>query len=473
VRISVLGLGYVGLVTAACTAKWGNHVVGVDSDAERVRALEAGEVPIFEPNLSELVAEGLAAGRLRVGSDAVAAVVDADLVMVAVGTHDGNGGWQSKTLRGCLTTVVPHLGDDAVLVIRSTIPPGSLAQLHDDVRRLRLAAGRPPVALLCNPEFTREGSAVHDFLCPDRVVIGVLDDPDARGRERMAELYAPVDAPKLVLDGVDALLSKLGANLFLATKISFANELARLCDAFGARVEEVTRAMSYDTRIGGGFLRAGVGYGGSCLPNQVSMMAKDAAALGVPTPLLSAVKTVNERQRDALIDHLDRLLAGVDAKRIALLGLSFKPDTDDLRDAPSLDIAARLIRAGATVVAYDPMESARTKAARIVEGLEISASAAEACDGADAIALVTEWPEFSRLDWAATGARMRRRVVVDGRNALPEDAIRAAGFRYAAFGRPRRAMLPAVGGDARRVARARRAAIANDLPAKRALPAAS
>jgi len=437
-RISVLGLGYVGLVTAACAADMDNDVIGMDANPERIASLKAGRVPFYEPGLAEIVAENFVAGRLCVTADPSAAVIDADIVVVAVGTHDGNGGWQSKTLVDCLTATVGLIPDDAALVIRSTIPLELVPELPNLVRRLREEADRPAIPVLCNPEFTREGRAVQDFQHPDRIVIGVFDDPDGRGRDLMARFYAPIDAPKLLLDGTDALLSKLGANLFLATKISFANELASVCDAFGGRVEEVTRAMAYDARIGSGFLGAGVGFGGSCLPHQVTMMVKEAAEAGVQTPLLSAVDQVNHHQREALVTRLDRLLGGVDSRRIALLGLTFKPDTDDLRDAPSLGIAARLIEAGASVVAYDPMQAARERAAELLPGLRVVASVEDAVRGAEAAALVTEWPEFGRLDWERVGALMVRRIVVDGRNALPEAAVRAAGFRYTAFGRPDR-----------------------------------
>lgn len=442
-RISVLGLGYVGLVTAGCAAEWGNDVVGMDASLDRVASLKAGRVPFYEPGLNEIVAKNLGLRRLSVTADPAAAVADAEIVVVAVGTHDGNGGWQSKTLIDCLAATVGRIPDDAALVIRSTIPLDLLPELPGLVRRLRAEAGRPPLPVLCNPEFTREGRAVHDFQNPDRVVIGVFDDQNDRGLDRMAEFYAPIDAPKLLLDGTDAILSKLGANLFLATKISFANELATVCDAFGGRVEEVVRAMGYDSRIGAGFLRAGVGFGGSCLPHQVTMMVKEAEEAGIETPLLSAVEEVNRHQREAVVTRLDWLLGGLDGRRVALLGLTFKPDTDDLRDAPALEIAERLIADGAEVVAYDPMEGARDRSAQLVPGLAVVATVDEALREADAAALVTEWPEFSALDWERVADLMAGRVIVDGRNALPESAIRAAGFRYTAFGRPSRARQPA------------------------------
>jgi UDPglucose 6-dehydrogenase len=438
-RISVVGLGYVGLVTAACAAAWNHDVIGLDADPDRADALRDGQVPFHEPGLDELVADGLASGRLTIGDDPIAAVASSDLVIVAVGTHDGNGGWQTRTLTDCLARLVPHVADDGALVIRSTVPLQLLPELPGLVAAIRSEAGRPALPLLCNPEFTKEGTALDDFRRPDRVVIGVFDDPDGRGQHLLAKLYAPVDAPKLVLNATDAALSKLAANLFLATKISFANELASVCDAFGAEIEEVTRAMSFDKRIGGSFLKAGVGFGGSCLPHQVSMTVREATDAGVRTPLFEAVDRINHGQRQAFVDRLERMLGSLEGRRIALLGLTFKPDTDDLRDAPSLEIARTLLARGASVVAYDPMASARARAARLVPGLAVADTAHEALYEADGAGVVTEWPEFADLDWQAVADEMTGRAIVDGRNSLPVARLRDAGFSYAAFGRSRQA----------------------------------
>ncbi|HEX5014969.1 MAG TPA: UDP-glucose/GDP-mannose dehydrogenase family protein [Candidatus Limnocylindrales bacterium] len=438
-RIAVVGLGYVGLVTAACAADWDNDVVGLEADARRASTLRSGLVPFHEPGLDDLVRAGIASRRLVISADSTSAISNADLVIIAVGTHDGNGGWQTKTLTDCLEQLVPHIAEDAALVIRSTVPLRLLPELPGIVREIRAASGRPPVPFLCNPEFTREGQAVEDFRHPDRVVFGVFDDPTGAGQALLHELYAPVDAPKLVLDATDAALSKLAANLFLATKISFANELASLCDAFGAEIEEVTKAISFDKRIGGGFLKAGVGFGGSCLPHQVTMTVREAADAGVETPLFEAVDHVNEHQRQAFVDRLASFVGPLKGRRIALLGLTFKPDTDDLRDAPSLDIARRLIDQGAEVVAYDPMGAARIRAAQLVDGLVVADDVHDALRGADAAGIVTEWPEFRNLDWTQVAAEMNGRAVVDGRNTLPAAQLREAGLAYAAFGRARQA----------------------------------
>jgi UDPglucose 6-dehydrogenase len=435
-RITVVGLGYVGLVTSACVADWGHEVTGVDADPARLDALRRGAMPFHEPGLGDLVAAVAADGRLRFGTDAAEAATTADVVVIAVGTHDGNGGWQTDTIRACLAQVVPAMRASATLVIRSTLPPDAVATIAGLVDGRRAAAGLAAVPILLNPEFTREGRAVRDFQQPERVVLGVISDPERRGEAALREMYRSAPAPVLVMPAIDAALTKLGANLFLATKISFANELAELCDAFGADVTTVVDGMSYDGRIGGAFLKAGVGFGGSCLPNQVTMTIKTARAVGLDAPLLAAVESVNLRRRSQVVERAGALLGGaIRGRRVALLGLTFKPDTDDLRDAPSLDIARGFLAAGATVVAYDPMATARANAASLVPGLEVVDTAMAAVDDADVAVLVTEWRELLELDWSAVAARMRQRVLIDGRNVLAGERLAAAGFAYSSFGR--------------------------------------
>jgi UDPglucose 6-dehydrogenase len=434
-RATVIGLGYVGLVTAAGVAEWGHDVVGIDGDERRVRSLRAGRMPIHEPGLQDLVASGVAAGKLRFSAPSASAIAAAQIVFVAVGTHDGNGGWQTTTIRRALASIVPEMADDATLAIRSTLPPDFIRQLPGVVNAIREEAGRRPIPVMTNPEFTREGSAVRDFLEPDRVVIGVGDDPHGRGESMLRKVYRRVNAPILAMGATDASLTKLGANLFLATKISFANELAQLCDAYGADINAVVAGMSHDSRIGGGFLRPGIGFGGSCLPHQVAMTVRDSAAMGSPSPLFAAVETVNHRQRELFVDRIVRAVGDLTGARIALLGLTFKPNTDDLREAPALEIAGALIAGGATVVAYDPMPKARTAAAEAVPGLVVVDSPMKAIVGADAIGLVTEWQEFSRLPWGAIASAVGRPIIVDGRNALDPEMLMAAGFEYIGFGR--------------------------------------
>jgi UDPglucose 6-dehydrogenase len=435
-QTAVIGLGYVGLVTAACLAEWGHRVVGVDVDLARLAALDAGRLPFYEPHLDDLVAQNRQRGRLAFTSSPDDAVSGASIILVAVGTHDGNGGWQTDTIRSCLALVVPAIEDGACLVIRSTLPPEFIRELPSLISAIRADAGRGPIPVLVNPEFTREGSAVHDFMQPERVVFGSVDDPDGRGLAMLEELYSSTPASKLHMSGTDAAFSKLGSNLFLATKISFANEFATLCEAYGADIESVVHAMSYDSRIGGRFLRAGAGFGGSCLPHQVKMTVRTAQLAGIRSPLLQAVDEVNHAQRERVVEKLRGLLDGqLASRRVALLGVAFKPHTDDVRDAPSLTIAARLIALGAEVVAYDPMSRAVARAADAVPGLEVASTVSEALQGADGVALITEWPEFSAVDWSRARELMRGRAVVDARNFLSATAVIDAGFSYVGFGR--------------------------------------
>lgn len=437
-KVTVVGQGYVGLVTAAGAAEWGHEVVGVEKHEGRLEALLGGHVPFHEPALGELVDTHLADGRLRFSAEAAEAVAASSLTFVAVGTVNADQHWETKTIAACLAEVVPHVPDDGAIVVRSTCPPEFIGQLVDYVDFLRRESGRELIAVMLNPEFTKEGTAVQDFLEPDRVVLGVASDPEARGVALLREFYAQVEAPVLVLSAMDAILSKLGANLFLATKISFANELAALCDLYGSQIERVIEGMAHDPRIGGSFLRAGIGFGGSCLPHQVTMTVRDASTRGHETPLLAAVDEINLRQKMSFVDRIDDLVGGLAGRRIALLGLTFKPHTDDLRAAPALDIASMLIDRGATVVAYDPMETARRNAKALILGLTVVSSAIEAVSGADAIALTTEWPEFVTLPWQQIAGIVGQRIVVDGRNALDPDALVGAGFVYSSFGRGHR-----------------------------------
>lgn len=435
-NISIIGQGYVGLVTAACLAAWGHRVTGIDADAERLAACRAGKVPFHEPGLDALVASGIETGRLEFTESSPELIGESDIIFVAVGTHDGNGGWQTATMLRCLQDIVPAIAADAVLVIRSTLPPDFVRQLGEVVSDIRRAAGLKPITVMLNPEFTREGAALHDFQQPERIVIGVAHDPDERGVERLRKLYAHADAPVLVMPAIDAAMAKLGSNLFLATKISFANEYATICDTFGATIDNVVAAMAYDSRIGGKFLRAGVGFGGSCLPHQVTMTVRAAGSAGVQAPLLAAVDEINHRRRAELVERLVRMIDRPIAKsRIALLGLTFKPQTDDLRDAPSLSVARLLLDHGAEVVAWDPMELARDRARTLVPGLETVDRADGAMAGADAAAVMTEWPELRSFDWPALQGVMRGNILFDGRNTLDPSVIGDAGFRYAAFGR--------------------------------------
>ena len=462
--VTVVGQGYVGLVTAAGAAEWGHTVAGVEKDPVRRDSLLSGRVPFHEPMLGELVEANLLNGRLRFTADMASGVAGADLVFIAVGTVDGEGRWETRTMATCLAEVVPLVDDGATIVVRSTCPPAFVSTLAASVEAIRSEAGRGPISVMLNPEFTKEGTAVQDYLTPDRVVIGVARDPDGSGAARLREFYGQVEAPIVEMSAIDAIMAKLGSNLFLATKISFANELAALCDLYGAQVEHVVEGMAHDPRIGGSFLRAGIGFGGSCLPHQVTMTVAESATRGHDSALFAAVDLVNHRQRTAFADHVHELAGGIGGRRVALLGLTFKPHTDDLRAAPALDIARDLIDRGATVVAYDPMETARTRAADFVPGLQVVDSVEAALLDADVVAVATEWPEFVTLSWSRVAELVRGMIIVDGRNALDPDAIEAAGFVYRGFGRGQRgvtepARVPVMATDAH-----------VDQPALRAVP---
>jgi UDPglucose 6-dehydrogenase len=436
VRIGVVGLGYVGLITAVCLAEWQHEVVGLERDPDRLRQLTEGHVPFYEPGLARLLTRHVAAKQVRFTADPADGIPSADIVLIAVGTHDGNGGWQTASVRRCLAELAPHVRDDAAVVIRSTMPPDFISELGLLVKEQRRAHHRAPVNLLLNPEFSQQGRAIDEFQHPKRVIIGIVHDPDGAGESALRRLYAAVDAPVLTMPAVEATLAKLGANLFLATKISFANELAAICDAFGADVKNVVQSMSYDNRIGDAFLGPGIGFGGSCLPHQVTMMVKAASQAGTFTPLLEAVDQINLRQRQDFAARITELLGGtLEDATVALLGLAFKPNTDDIRDAPALAIARLLVAGGARVQAYDPLERVRITAAAAVPGITVVDRPADALTGADIAALTTEWPEFLELDWASVRALMRRPIVIDGRNVLPPDYMSAAGFAFSAFGR--------------------------------------
>lgn len=436
-NITVVGLGYVGLVTAACLAEWNHRVTGLEADRSKLEALANGRLPFYEPGLDQMVARHLDTGQLLFRDLAATAetVSDADAVIIAVGTHDGNGGWQTETMRKALAGIVPHLRPATPLIVRSTLPPEFIIQLDRLVAQLRELA-ESDLPILLNPEFTQEGRAVVDFMEPSRVICGVAHDPDGRGVEVVKSIYRQADAPFVVMPAIDASFAKLGSNLFLATKISFANELAALCDAYGARVDTVVDAMAFDPRIGRAFLGAGAGFGGSCLPHQVTMTVKTARVAGLPTPLLAAVDEINHAQRAHLVGRVETMLPdGLNGARIALLGLTFKPETDDLRDAPSITIAGLLLERGASVVAYDPMPSAREGAAAMISGLEVVGSVDEALEAADVALLVTDWAEFRSIDWERARRAMRQAFVIDGRNFLDDRLIVDNGFTYTGFGR--------------------------------------
>ena len=419
--IGVIGVGWVGLVTAACFAELGHRVVARDIVPEKVEALRRGETTIHEPGLAELIARN--AERLTFTTEMAEVLEAARLLFVCVDTPQTPSGDADLSR---VRAVVEELGDGGshMLVMKSTVPAGTGAAIKRD-----LDAGTPYVSC---PEFLKEGSAVEDFMNPDRVVIGV-DGGDEEAGDAVADLYEPLGGEIVRTDVTSAEMVKLASNAFLATKISFINEIANVSEEVGADVAEVARGMGLDERIGPAFLRAGIGYGGSCFPKDVSALKMLAGNTGYHFQLLNAVIEVNELQKRRVVGKLQKHLGSLLGRRIALLGLAFKPDTDDMREASSLVLAARLQGEGAEVVAYDPVAAERAR--DLLGSVTLAGSAIEALDGADAAVLVTEWPEFAGLDWAGAAKRMARPLIVDGRNFLDPGALRAAGFVYEGIGR--------------------------------------
>ena len=420
--IAVIGTGYVGLVTAAGFAELGNEVWCVDIDASKVERLNRGEIPIYEPGLAESLARS--GDRLHFSTELASALEHARLLFVAVGTPPTYSGDADLSAVQAVVGAMPA-SDGHALVMKSTVPVGT----GETIKREFARQGKRFAYVSC-PEFLKEGSALEDFLEPDRVVVG--DDGDWAG-DAVCELYAPLDAPLVRTDIASSEMVKLASNAFLATKISFVNEIANVCEETGADVLEVAKGMGLDRRIGGHFLRPGIGYGGSCFPKDVSALKQLAGNSGYHFQLLTAVIEVNELQKRRVIGKLQKHLGSLVGKRVALLGLAFKANTDDMREASSLVLSARLQADGATVTAYDPIAAA--EAQRLMPGVALADSALGAVEDADAVIVVTEWPEFSELDWAEVKARMAGDLVVDGRNYADREAVRGAGFVYEGIGR--------------------------------------
>jgi UDPglucose 6-dehydrogenase len=436
--IGVIGTGYVGLVTAAGFAEVGNEVWCIDIDADKIERLKNGEIPIYEPGLAELVERHR--GRLHFSTDIADALEHARLLFVAVGTPPSYSGDADLSAVYSVVEAMPA-SDEHALVMKSTVPVGT----GRHIQRHFQETGKTGFKYVSCPEFLKEGSAVKDFLDPDRVVIG--DEGDWAG-DAVEALYAPLGAEILRMDIASAEMVKLASNAFLATKISFINEIANVSEETGADVANVAKGMGLDDRIGPKFLQPGIGFGGSCFPKDVSALKQLAGNSGYHFQLLSAVIEVNELQKRRVIGKLKRAVGSLVGKRIALLGLAFKPNTDDMREASSLVLAGRLQGEGATVVAYDPV--AEDEARKLMRGVEFAASELECVRGADAVVLVTEWPQFQELDWSAVAEAMRGGVVIDGRNALDPEVVRGAGLRYEGVGRgkPGEPAEPAVVVDA-------------------------
>jgi UDPglucose 6-dehydrogenase len=438
-NVSIVGTGYVGLVTGACLADMGNHVLCLDVDAAKVAALNAGKVPIHEPGLEPVVQRNRAAGRLSFTTDAAASTAHGVLQLIAVGTPPGQDG--SADLQHVLAaarSIGRHMDGYRVVVDKSTVPVGTADKVAEAISNvLKERNKKIPFSVVSNPEFLKEGAAVEDFMRPDRIIIGSHDE---RATALLRELYAPFQRnhDRLMLMGVrSAELAKYAANAMLATRISFMNELANLAEALGADIEEVRRGIGTDPRIGTHFLYPGAGYGGSCFPKDVKALLRTGADAGRPLRVMAAVEQANDAQKHVLGDRIKaRFGKDLKGKRIALWGLAFKPNTDDMREAASLTLIADLLEAGAEVRAYDPV--AGDQARKIFSGkknIKIKNTANEALEGCDALAIVTEWAEFRSPDFAALKKTLKTAAIFDGRNLYDPAMVRALGFEYFPIGR--------------------------------------
>ena len=436
-KLCVAGTGYVGLVTAAGFADAGHEVVGVDTDERKVSDLNAGKMPFYEPELDDLLHHGMASGRLRFTTDYAEAVAEAEVVFVCVGTpSDGNGKADLTAVMSSVRSVAKSLTGGTLIVVKSTVPVGTNDRLTEEVSALT----DKPVELASNPEFLKEGAAVEDFLRPDRVLVGVRS---AEAAAVFRELYGPfvrTGAPIVETDPRSAEMAKYAANGMLAARVSFMNEIARLCDSLGADVEAVRRVVGTDRRIGGSFLFPGCGYGGSCFPKDVQALAAMGEETRLELPLVGAVEKTNDIQRTYLIDIIRRHFDGEElvGKSFGVWGLSFKPRTDDVRESPALDLIRALLEGGATVAAFDPaaVDRAREALGEAASRLRFAHDRYDAVEDADALVLVTEWSEFRRPDTRRLAEAMRGRVVFDGRNVLDGAALAREGFTVYGIGRP-------------------------------------
>ena len=428
-RVGVVGAGYVGLTTAACLAHLGHHVVVGDIDVEKIRRLAKGDVDVLEEGLPELVAEGLSTRRLRFLVGAAPAATEAEFAFLCVPTPErADGDADLSAVEAVVTELAPVLMAGAVLVNKSTMPVGSSTLV---ARLLRSSGAAPEVGVASNPEFLREGTAVRDFLQPARVVIGA-DDPTVA--VRVSELYRDVRGPVLVTTTASAEMIKYASNAFLAAKVSFVNAIANLCESVNADVRDVMLGMGYDPRIGFEFLHPGPGWGGSCFPKDTAALVRTAARVGDDFPMLGAVIATNAAQRDRVVAKVRDAVGGqLGGRRVAAWGLTFKANTNDLRDSPAVDIARRVIAEGATVRAYDP--AAGEAARELLPDLEVVADAYEACADADVLCVLTEWDEFRWLDYERVKALLAGRAIVDARNVLDPAAMRHLGFSYRGIGR--------------------------------------
>ena len=432
-NICVVGSGYVGLVTGVCLADFGMHVVGVDKDSAKVEALSRGKVPIYEPGLETLVQKNMEEGRLRFTTDLGPAIEEAQVVFIAVGTPPKSDGSADLTfIREVASSIAQHLNGYKIIVTKSTVPIGTGKMIESIVREG--AGSRHKFAVVSNPEFLREGSAIEDFMQPDRVVIGTRDP---RAAELMKDVYSPLaaaDVPFIVTDVETAELIKYASNGFLATKISFINEVAQICEAWGANVEVVSKGMGLDNRIGPKFLSAGPGFGGSCFPKDTRAAAQIARDQGLKFRIIEAVLEVNEVTQKRMITKIEDALGDIAGKTLAVLGLSFKPNTDDIRESPALPIVQGLLDHGATVRAFDPEAMAACRP--LFPTLVYCDNAYETAEGADALVIITEWNQFRKLELDRLHQLLRQPLVIDLRNLYDPEKMAAAGFHYVSIGRP-------------------------------------
>ncbi|HZI28401.1 MAG TPA: UDP-glucose/GDP-mannose dehydrogenase family protein [Gemmatimonadaceae bacterium] len=431
-NISVIGTGYVGLVVGACLAETGNDVVCADTDAGKIEGLQRNVLPIYEPGLDTLVERNQQQGRLKFTTDVASAIQRADVVFIAVGTPpDEDGSADLRHVLNVAETIGQHMGRELVIVTKSTVPVGTAAKVGAAVAK----HAKLPFHLCSNPEFLKEGAAVDDFMKPDRVVLGVESD---EARSVMAELYAPfvrTGKPIIFMDIPSAEMTKYAANAMLATRISFMNEIAALCERVGANVDQVRKGVGTDARIGPSFLFPGPGYGGSCFPKDVKALVQTARQCETPLLVLEAVESANNRQKQKLFEKLSETLNGdLSGSTIAVWGLSFKPNTDDMRESPSLDLIESVLAAGAKVVAHDPaaMEEARR---RLDDRISYAPTNYDALNGADALVIVTDWNEYRHPDFVRIKDTLRKPIVIDGRNLYSPEKLAKLGFTYRSFGR--------------------------------------
>jgi UDPglucose 6-dehydrogenase len=432
-RVAMIGTGYVGLVSGACFADFGHEVTCVDKDVSKIERLKAGEIPIFEPGLDDLVASNVRGGRLSFALDGADAIRAADAVFIAVGTPSrrGDGHADLSYVYAAAEEIAGLIEGFTVVVTKSTVPVGTGDEIERIIRERRPDAD---FAVVSNPEFLREGAAIEDFKRPDRVVVGTEDE---RAQGVMRELYRPLnlnETPILFTGRRTSELTKYAANAFLAMKITFINEMADLCEAVGADVQQVARGIGLDKRIGSKFLHAGPGYGGSCFPKDTLALVRTATDAGTPVRLIETTVSINDDRKKAMADRVARALDGdLRGKTVALLGLTFKPNTDDMRDAPSLDVAPALMAAGATVQAFDP--EGMHEASKMLDGVVFRDGPYDAVEGADAVVILTEWDQFRALDLDRVKLLLKQPVMVDLRNVYRPDDMRARGFRYSSIGR--------------------------------------